>query len=116
MKLSVLVLGLVSPFAVIPVHADSVYVTAWQIVYARNQGSMTFWTFNAGSGLGGPAPVDPNPVDIAYWGYAPPLAVEDSFVGGVNTYYATYGTFGPGTQFVPGEVLNTFAGEVNLIR
>lgn len=98
----------------IPAHADSVFVIAWQVVYARNQGSMTFWTFNAGSGLAGPASVDPNPVDIAYWGYAPPLAIEDSFVGGVNTYYATYGTFGPGTVFAPGEVLNTFAGEVNL--
>jgi len=43
--------------------------------------------------------------DIAYWGYAPPLAIEDSFVGGVNTYYATYGTFGPGTQLAAGEVL-----------
>ena len=58
--------------------------------------------------------MDPNPVDIAYWGYAPPLAIEDSFVGGINTYYATYGTFSPGTVFAPGEVLNTFAGEVNL--
>ena len=58
--------------------------------------------------------MDPNPVDIAYWGYAPPLAIEDSFVGGVNTYYATYGTFSPGTVFAPGEVLNTFAGFVNL--
>jgi len=85
MKLLLLMLGLVSLFGVIPVHADSVYVTAWQVVYARNQGSMTFWTFNANSGLAGPAPVDPNPVDIAYWGYAPPLAIEDSFVGGANT-------------------------------
>src|ERR1700730_1187985 len=114
MKLLSMIVCLVSLFAVIPAHADSVYVTAWQVVYARNQGSMTFWTFNAGSGLGGPAPVDPNAVDIAYWGYAPPLAIEDSFVGRVNTYYATYGTFGPGTVFAPGEVLNTFAGEVNL--
>ena len=114
MRLSLLTVCLVSLFAVIPAHADSVYVTAWQVVYARNQGSMTFWTFNAGSGLGGPAPVDPNPVDIAYWGYAPPLAIEDSFVGGVNTYFATYGTFSPGTVFAPGEVLNTFTGFVNL--
>ncbi len=58
--------------------------------------------------------MDPNPLDIAYWGYAPPLAIEDSFFGGVNTYYATYGTFSPGTEFAPGEVLNTFTGEVNL--
>ena len=114
MKLSLLIVCLVPLFSVIPVHADSVYVTAWQVVYARNQGSMTFWAFNANSGLGGPAPVDPNPVDSAYWGYAPPLAIEDSFFGGVNTYYATYGTFSPGTVFAPGEVLNTFAGYVNL--
>ena len=113
-RLSLLIVCVVSLFAVIPAHADSVYVTAWQVVYARNQGSMTFWTFNAGSGLAGPAPVDPNPVDVAYWGYAPPLAIEDSFVGGVNTYYATYGTFSPGTVFAPGEVLNTFSGFVNL--
>ena len=88
-RLSLLIVGFVSLFVLIPADADSVYVTAWQVVYARNQGSMTFWTFNAGSGLAGPAPVDPNPVDVAYWGYAPPLAIEDSFVGGVNTYYAT---------------------------
>jgi hypothetical protein len=83
-------------------------------VFNNNQGSQTFWTFNAGSGLGGPAPVDPNPLDVAYWGSAPPLAIEDSFVGGVNTYYATYGTFSPGTVFARGEVLNSFAGYVNL--
>jgi hypothetical protein len=104
----------VSLFAAIPADADSVYVTAWQVVFNQNQGSMTFWTFNAGSGLQGPAPVDPNPVDIAYGGYAPPLAIEDSFAGGVNTYYATYGRFSPGTAFAPGEVLNTFSGYMNL--
>jgi hypothetical protein len=113
-SLSLLIVCLVSLFAAIPAHADSVYVTAWQVVFNQKQGSMTFWTFNTNSGLGGPAPVDPNPVDIAYWGYAPPLAIEDSFVGGVNTYYATYGTFSPGTVFAPGEVFNTFAGFVNL--
>lgn len=88
-RLSLLIVCLVSLFAAIPADADSVYVTAWQVVFNNNQGSQTFWTFNASSGLGGPAPADPNPVDVAYWGYAPPLAIEDSFVGGVNTYYAT---------------------------
>ncbi len=52
-KLSLLIVCLVSLFAVIPARADSVYVTAWQVVFNQNQGSMTFCRFDAGSGLGG---------------------------------------------------------------
>ena len=111
LKLSLLMLGLVSLFPVIPAHADSVYVTMWQIVFNQNQGSQTYWTF--GPGLQGPAPIDPNAQDFAYYGFQQPFTVEDYLAGGVNTYYGFYGELSPApisTVFTT----NTFAGYVPL--
>src|SRR5580704_4231367 len=104
MKPSLLMLGLVSLLGAIPAHADSVYITAWQQVFSG--GSQTFWTF--GPGLKGPAAVDPSAQDFAYYGYQPPFTVEDYAIGNLNTYYATYGTFGDPAA------TNTFSGYVNL--
>jgi hypothetical protein len=81
MKLSLLMLGLVSLFGASPAHADSVYITAWQQVF--NGGSQTFWTF--GPGLKGPAPVDPSAQDFAYYGYQPTFTVEDYALSGTST-------------------------------
>jgi hypothetical protein len=97
-------LGLVSLFGALPVHADSVYITAWQQVF--NGGSQTFWTF--GPGLNGPAPVVPSPQDFAYYCYQPPFTVEDYAIGNLNAFYATYGTFSDPAA------TNTFVGYTTL--